>query len=404
MHKEEFYTTYVSKTWTSDCDPLPASPLSLDGCGVCGGDNRTCTSSLELILTDLEPESAAAQMPSLGSVVAGDRMFPQPSAMHPALPPQPQNQSQLLYKQGHEAWAQSQVYCILELYGSKGQSHELLSSYGREDLVFSFGSHPGGNRAKFLMAEPSADEIGELERVELTVIGGEHWLDGTHAHAFGGIRLMLTMDLQRLLWNFPIQSTSVSLDQTTTFTWHFGAHGQILPTAMRQCHPDCTTQSAMSHADENDDEDRSLGAFTVETDRNGNSIVTPPLRRTRSTLDGCIERCTTTYEMISGAGRETRGGVEVDCMPNPTEVALCPRLYYPVCGADGRTYRNSCVSTALCAVVHHAGSCGIGRDVTYHATLEARRLEQLHEHYRPEESDGIPQQGVFGHQSQLSPE
>ena len=141
---EEFeYTTYVSKR-TSDCDPMPSSPLQLDGCGVCGGDNTSCTASLELIVDSIEPESAAAQAPTLGSVVApaGSRMYPQRAEHHG--PAHPTNTTQLLDATGYRQWSQSQVFAVLELYGSKGHSHDLLQAYGRDNLLFSFGNHPDG--------------------------------------------------------------------------------------------------------------------------------------------------------------------------------------------------------------------------------------------------------------------
>ena len=102
--------------------------------------------------------------------------------------------------------------------------------------------------------------------------------------------------------------------------------------------------------------------------------------------------------------RATRGGRREDCTPNPAESALCPDFYYPICGADGRTYRNSCVSTALCAVVHHVGSCGIGRDTTYHKDVEATRLSLLHEHYAPEDAEVAFQHGVFSDNVRLTRE
>lgn len=392
LYSAENHTMYILKN-TSSCDPLPGSPLHEDGCGACGGDNRTCTSSLELVVSDTdEPELVATQMPSLGSLVAGQKMFPRAHVHHDPTPTELQDQSRLLSKLGHQQWAPTQVFCILELYGSKGRSHELLASYGKDDLVFSFGSHPSGNTAEFLLTHPSAEEIGEVERVELTVIGGEHWLDGTHGRRLRGIRLVLTIDMQKLLWTFPLHMGDIRLDQTTTFTWHSGAHGQVLPTAMRQCHPDCTKSTHERAADE----DRTLRAFTVETDRNGMRVPTQPLERYRGALDGCVERCTTTYEMVSAVNRATRGGARDDCTPDPVESDLCPNAYYPVCGADGRTYRNSCVSAALCAIVHHLGSCGIGRDTTYHKDVEARRLSKLHEAYVPKDSEVVFQHGIFG--------
>ena len=243
-----------------------------------------------------------------------------------------------------------------------------------------------GTTAEFLLTEPSSEQIGELERVELHVYGGDHWLDGNHGRQFKGIKLMLTMDRQRLLWTFPLLLNDVlTLDQTTSFTWNFGTKGMNLPTAVRQCHPDCTASTAEPDGREDDfeEEDRTPHAFKLETDRGGMRVLTPALRQFPGSFDGCLERCTTTYEIHSPDARQTRGGRDENCAPNPSEVGLCPRLYFPVCSADGKTYRNSCVAHALCAVIHHQGSCGLGRDLTYHFDRQQQRLATMHDQYQP---------------------
>ncbi len=36
---------------------------------------------------------------------------------------------------------------------------------------------------------------------------------------------------------------------------------------------------------------------------------------------------------------------------------MCPMIYQPVCGADGKTYPNQCHATRAGAKVSHAGAC-----------------------------------------------
>ena len=36
---------------------------------------------------------------------------------------------------------------------------------------------------------------------------------------------------------------------------------------------------------------------------------------------------------------------------------MCPMIYQPVCGVDGKTYPNQCHATRAGAKVSHAGAC-----------------------------------------------
>jgi hypothetical protein len=36
---------------------------------------------------------------------------------------------------------------------------------------------------------------------------------------------------------------------------------------------------------------------------------------------------------------------------------MCPMIYQPVCGADGKTYPNQCHATRAGVKISHTGSC-----------------------------------------------
>ena len=47
---------------------------------------------------------------------------------------------------------------------------------------------------------------------------------------------------------------------------------------------------------------------------------------------------------------------EDTCTPRPD--MMCPMLFDPVCGEDGKTYSNGCVAHRQCVKVAHKGECG----------------------------------------------
>jgi len=62
--------------------------------------------------------------------------------------------------------------------------------------------------------------------------------------------------------------------------------------------------------------------------------------------------------LTCGAGYACDAG---QCLPEP-QGCVCPALYAPVCGVDGRTYSNGCAAGCADVAVRHDGECGIAGD------------------------------------------
>jgi hypothetical protein len=234
----------------------------LDECGICGGDGTTCQATLEILVE--EPLEQPA--PALGSIVAsGKYMFGDqrrvdkpanctrtPFAVacreeHTQAPVTAEKTQEEIVAElppvaKHEG-KYSTVYLYLQLYGSKGASAQTLLSRGQSDLMFGFGSHPGGRVANFSMAFPHGDDLGVIERATVTIVGGDHWLaSGQHGKNFRGIRLRMTINLRLLEWVFQVQKPlqlDPERDVLTIVDWRFDDREQ-LPTSIQRCHMDCS--------------------------------------------------------------------------------------------------------------------------------------------------------------------
>ena len=250
---DEPWVTYLLATSAHPCDPTPTSPLVEDECGVCGGDGSTCRATLEILAEEPLEEPA----PPLGSIVAnGKFMFGDMRRVEHAV-----NCTRFPfavacregYKTEEEVLATlpqvaqregkySTVYMYLRLTGSKGASSTTLLSKARPDLLFGFGSHPGGQVANFTMAFPHGDDLGVITRAQLFLIGGDHWLAGKHAKRFRGLRLQMTINLRRLEWLFTLQQPlelDPEKDVLTIVDWQFADRAQ-LPVGVQRCYMDCS--------------------------------------------------------------------------------------------------------------------------------------------------------------------
>jgi hypothetical protein len=102
----------------------------------------------------------------------------------------------------------SQAMVYLRLYGSR-ETNQTFHELGRPDMMFAFGSHPGGTKVSFPLAFPTTEQLGPVSRVRLYIVGGEHWLThpGKGGKRFEGIELTLYVRLLNLL-----RAVSVSPD------------------------------------------------------------------------------------------------------------------------------------------------------------------------------------------------
>lgn len=82
---------------------------------------------------------------------------------------------------------------------------------------------------------------------------------------------------------------------------------------------------------------------------------TPADAAINTAIDGLFS-CAADGALTCGAGFGCEEGrcVERGC--------VCPAVYQPVCGADGRTYSNGCAAACEEAAVRHDGECGIAGD------------------------------------------
>jgi hypothetical protein len=334
---DESWDTYLLAKGAHECDPTPTSPLVEDECGVCGGDGSTCKATLEILSEEPLEEPA----PSLGSIVAnGKYMFGDQRRMdqdvnctrtpfavacreeYLAQPVVRKTDEEILAdlpKIAVREGKYSTVYMYLRLTGSKGASATTLLSYGRPDLMFGFGSHPGGQVANFSMAFPHGDDLGVIERAQVYLIGGDHWLAGKAGKKFRGIRLRMTINLRVLEWVFQLQQPlelDPDTDVMTIVDWQFADRAQ-LPTAIQRCHMDCSRDTGHGTPYGQHDPitlDRTGEAeaptFHSASTPRGNPKYPEDLDLDLSTgpwpvnlYQGCRRICTKTYEMVSASIR-----------------------------------------------------------------------------------------------------
>lgn len=368
----EPWDTYFLASSASECDPTPTSPLVEDACGVCGGDGSTCRATLEILAEDPLEEPA----PSLGSIVAngkymfGDQRRVDREANCTRTPfaiacRERYLQMPVVHKTEEEVLADlpkiavregkySTVYMYLRLTGSKGASATTLLSYGRPDLMFGFGSHPGGRVANFTMAFPHGDDLGVIERAQVFLIGGDHWLSGEDGSKFRGIRLRMTINLRVLEWVFQLQQPlelDAERDVLTIIDWQFADRNK-LPTGIQRCHMDCsrdighgtpygeydpiTLQRHQEGGDGGEEEDSAptfhsastpIGNPKYPSDDPNVDLSTGPWPA--ELYQGCARVCTKTYEMV----RKRDAATDTNTHRETSRNDPLPRLArpFPVC-------------------------------------------------------------------------
>ncbi|MCA9524076.1 MAG: hypothetical protein KC609_24080 [Myxococcales bacterium] len=86
-------------------------------------------------------------------------------------------------------------------------------------------------------------------------------------------------------------------------------------------------------------------------------------------------RCTSIYLPVCGAnGRTYSNSCHAACSDvrvryrgrcRPPHPCWCPRNYSPVCGVNGVTYSNSCSARCRGVAISHYGRCGLGCGCSY---------------------------------------
>ena len=274
LAEDAHWDTYIVSSSSSSCDPQPMSPLTLDSCGVCGGDNSTCLAVIELVT---EPRSAVMELPSLGSQIAiadcrgkedcNNRFMRAATAQPPDYrgpPPAPPAQdcatlatvaatkqcqeyqaatetlkvaealkaltdAKGLVHRGAELDADSAVtslYAFLSLTGAHGNLDSMRGGVGNAELMLAFAPHDGGDRVEFELNYPSAEALGDIHQLKFRLAGGNHFLSTSAKAGVGrvltGVNLRLTISLQRWEWRFRLDE-AVQIDgareETVSFDW-----------------------------------------------------------------------------------------------------------------------------------------------------------------------------------------
>lgn len=68
----------------------------------------------------------------------------------------------------------------------------------------------------------------------------------------------------------------------------------------------------------------------------------------------CMAEASGANEIKDGA---CQGQAQKTSPPKPSEMCVCPMIWKPVCGIDGKTYGSSCDARCKNVPIKHQGSC-----------------------------------------------